>query len=102
MPTKSGESAPSNLTPSNLKSEALTAGADIDAITSASHPDPFAVLGVHPTGSGFIARCFIPGAETVIAFARGRNVGELTRCNKSGFFDGRVTLRKHEPLVYVA
>jgi 1,4-alpha-glucan branching enzyme len=102
MPTKSGVSGPSDLTPSNLTAEALTTGADIDAITLASHPDPFAVLGIHPAGDGFVARCFIPGAETVTALARGRKVGELTRRNKAGFFDGRLTLRQHQPLVYVA
>jgi 1,4-alpha-glucan branching enzyme len=80
----------------------LTTGADIDAITSASHPDPFAVLGIHSTGGGYVARCFIPGAETVTAFARGRKVGELIRRNNSGFFDGRLTLREHQRLVYVA
>src|SRR4051794_16181195 len=86
MPTKSGVSAPE----------------DIEAITSASHPDPFSVLGIHPFGNGFVARCFIPVAESVVAFASGRKVGELTRRNKSGFFDGLLTLRERQPLVYVA
>jgi hypothetical protein len=38
---------------------------DIDAIVRivAAHGDPFAVLGLHEHGDGWVARCFMPGAE---------------------------------------
>ena len=93
MPTKSGGSPP----------DALTSPADIDAIVSASHTDPFAVLGMHPAANGFVARCFIPGAEAVTAFTRrGREAGQLQRRNKAGFFDGLLNVRKQQALRYRA
>ncbi len=48
----------------NGRQTAALAQADVDAIVAGSHADPFAVLGVHgEAGSGFIARCFVPGAH---------------------------------------
>src|SRR4051794_27684645 len=96
MPTKSGVSA------SEPPLRELTPAADIDAISSAAHSDPFAVLGIHESGTGFLARCFIPGAESVTAYARGRKAGDLQRRNKAGFFDGLLNLRQRQPLVYLA
>ena len=93
MPTKSGAFAP----------EPLTRAADIDAITAASHHDPFAVLGVHPAGGVFVARCFIPDADSVAAFTlRGAHAGDLIRRDKAGFFDGPLTLKAPEPVRYKA
>ena len=39
---------------------------EIEAIINGKHTNPFAVLGVHQIGGGFMARCFIPGAEEAI------------------------------------
>jgi 1,4-alpha-glucan branching enzyme len=81
----------------------LTAQSDIDAIVSGGHGDPFAVLGVHETEAGLIARCFIPGAEIVEAQTLvGKPAGTLTRRDDAGFFDGRVKIRKRQPLRYLA
>jgi 1,4-alpha-glucan branching enzyme len=92
MPTRSGV----------LKPETLTSQADIDAVVAAAHPDPFSILGIHKTELGFVARCFIPGAESVTACARGRKAGELQRRDKAGFFDGIVNVRARQPLTYLA
>lgn len=81
----------------------ITPRGDIDAIVSGSHGDPFAVLGVHQSGKGFIARCFIPHAESVEAFTlAGKEAGELTRRHDGGFFDGKLSIRKRQPLKYRA
>ena len=100
MPTKSGVSELNRLTPGPNQ---LTSAADIDAVVSASHPDPFALLGIQTAGTGFLARCFIPGAELVTAFTRrGSVAGHLERRDKVGFFDGMLKLRKRQALRYWA
>ncbi|HHZ09367.1 MAG TPA: 1,4-alpha-glucan branching protein GlgB [Rhizobiales bacterium] len=77
--------------------------AAVKAIVAGRHGDPFAVLGVQAAGSGFVARCFIPHAETVVARTlAGRKVGELVRRHDAGFFEGRVSIRKRQPLRYRA
>ncbi len=82
---------------------ALTPQGDIDAVVSGSHGNPFAVLGVHEGEKGLLARCFIPHAESVIAFTlAGKPAGELLRRHDAGFFEGRLTIRKRQPLKYLA
>ncbi|HUH49021.1 MAG TPA: hypothetical protein VLZ56_04100, partial [Mycoplana sp.] len=52
--------------------------ADIEAIVEGRHADPFSVLGVQQFGDTFIARCFIPHAETVTAETiAGKVIGAL-------------------------
>ena len=43
--------------------------AEITALVSGTHGDPFARLGVHKVGSAYVARTVIPDAETVSAFS---------------------------------
>ncbi|WP_438620739.1 1,4-alpha-glucan branching protein GlgB [Neoaquamicrobium sediminum] len=82
---------------------ALTPQGDIDAVVSGSHGNPFAVLGVHEGEKGLLARCFIPHAESVTAFTlAGKRAAELLRRHDAGFFDGRLTIRKRQPLKYLA
>ena len=82
---------------------ALTPEGDIDAVVSGSHGNPFAVLGVHEGEKGLLARCFIPHAESVEAFIlSGKPAGALTQRHDAGFFDGRLTIRKRQPLKYRA
>ncbi len=77
--------------------------AEIEAIISGSHANPFAVLGPHKSGSGIIARCFIPGAENVTVTALdGTILGELGLRHEAGFFEGPVTLTTLKPLRYRA
>ncbi|UWU20284.1 1,4-alpha-glucan branching protein GlgB [Rhizobium sp. CB3060] len=76
---------------------------EIAAILAGTHSDPFAVLGVHRTDNGFIARCFILGAEAVTATALdGSVIGELDRLDPAGFFSGNITVTKQQPVRYRA
>ncbi|KQY11326.1 1,4-alpha-glucan branching protein GlgB [Rhizobium sp. Root482] len=76
---------------------------EIAAILAGTHSDPFAVLGVHPAASGFIARCFIPGAETVIAETlAGKEIGTLERRDDAGIFEGPVAVTRIQPVRYKA
>ncbi|MFS8049957.1 1,4-alpha-glucan branching protein GlgB [Rhizobium sp. BR 314] len=76
---------------------------DIAAILAGTHTDPFAVLGVHRTDDGFVARCFILGAEAVSATALdGTIIGELDCLDPAGFFAGEVKLSKQQPVRYRA
>ncbi|MCB1452127.1 MAG: 1,4-alpha-glucan branching enzyme, partial [Rhizobiaceae bacterium] len=81
----------------------LTAQSDIEAIVSGHHGDPFGVLGIHRANGGLVARCFIPGAQEVEAETlAGKPAGTLTRRNDAGFFDGKLKIRKRQPLRYLA
>ncbi len=75
--------------------------AEIAAIVAGHHRDPFAVLGVHEIKGGFIARCFVPGAEEAVAETlAGKAIGTLKRRHDAGFFEGPVTLKKRQPIRY--
>lgn len=83
--------------------QAAVPASDVDAIVSGAHGDPFSVLGLHQFGDGFHARCFLPGAERVIAVTlAGEEVGELRRRHPDGFFEGRVSIGERQPLRYHA
>lgn len=76
---------------------------EIAAILAGSHSNPFAVLGVHKSGSAYVARCFIPGAEEVTAMTLdGSVVGELVQQHPDGFFAGTVSVNKQVPVRYRA
>ena len=76
---------------------------DVEAIITGTHGDPFAVLGVQGSGSRLVARCFIPHAETVSAFTlAGKEAGDLQPRGDAGFFEGRLKIRKRQPLRYRA
>ncbi|MDL2405494.1 1,4-alpha-glucan branching protein GlgB [Rhizobium calliandrae] len=80
----------------------ISAG-EIAAILAGTHSDPFAVLGVHRTDEGFVARCFILGAEAVTATALdGSVIGELDCLDPAGFFSGNITVTKQQPVRYRA
>ena len=77
------------------------AQADVEAIVVGVHGDPFAVLGVHEAVNGFVARCFVPHAETATAFTLdGKEAGTLLRRNDAGFFEGQVDIAERQPLRY--
>lgn len=83
--------------------DGLAPASDVTAIVAGTHGDPFAVLGVHEVGKGFVARCFVPHAEFVTAYTlTGKNAGELSRRDDHGFFEGKLSLRKRQPLRYHA
>lgn len=62
---------------------------DIDAIATATHTDPFAVLGPHEAGPGRVSvRTFAPDAEAidVIDTASGNTLASMNRLDDRGFF----------------
>ena len=88
---------------SEVRSERLATHDDIVAIVNGTHRDPFAVLGMQQAGAGFVACCFIPHAEAVTAYTlAGRKAGELTCLADAGFFEGKLSIRKRQPLRYHA
>jgi len=81
----------------------MAAKRDIAQIVAGGHADPFSVLGVHPSGKGFVARCFLPGAEKVSAFSlSGEPLGELKRIDDAGIFEGPIAAKVRQPVRYVA
>jgi 1,4-alpha-glucan branching enzyme len=73
------------------------------ALVAGTHADPFSVLGVHGTGASLIARCVIEGAETVDAFTLSEKpAGSLSAGSVPGLFEGRLTVRKRQPVKYRA
>ncbi|MFC7290750.1 1,4-alpha-glucan branching protein GlgB [Hirschia litorea] len=75
----------------------------IHALISAQERDPFSVLGVHPVEKNFVARSFFPDAISVDAFTlKGESIGQLTQIHESGLFEGTVSLKKLEPIRYIA
>ncbi|MGF0539235.1 1,4-alpha-glucan branching protein GlgB [Agrobacterium sp. ES01] len=76
---------------------------EIEAIVKGEHSDQFAVLGVHESGSGYVARCFIPDAEKVTVYKLdGTAIGELACLHPAGFFDGPVNLKGVFPVRFRA
>ena len=86
----------------NGQSEQAAAG-DVEAIVAGAHGNPFAVLGVQEVAGGLVARCFVPNAETVVAYTlEGKEAGTLARRHDGGFFEGKLKIRKRQPLRYHA
>ncbi|WEO70937.1 1,4-alpha-glucan branching protein GlgB [Agrobacterium vitis] len=77
--------------------------AEIEAIVAGLHTDPFSVLGVHAGADCFIARCFVPGADSITALTLdGSLAGELACLDPAGFFAGPVAIKTQQPLRYRA
>jgi 1,4-alpha-glucan branching enzyme len=68
--------------------------ATVAAIVSGTHADPFAILGPHKTGDGWIVRAFVPGAEKLGV----AGFGSLVQSDPAGLFEGVVPLPKLQPL----
>jgi len=76
---------------------------EVEAIVEGRHADPFAVLGLQLVDAVWVARTFIPHAESVEAFDReGNPVGELAMRHADGFFEGPVTVASRQPIRYRA
>ncbi len=72
-----------------VKQELLPEQQDIEALISAQHRDPFAVLGPHPDGQGGqVIRAFLPGALSVKVVARDSDdlLGSLHGTDVAGLF----------------
>ncbi len=76
---------------------------DVDAIIAGRHADPFAVLGLHQVGDVWVARAFVPHAESLSARTLdNRILGELEPRHPAGFFEGVVQVKKRQPVAYHA
>jgi 1,4-alpha-glucan branching enzyme len=76
---------------------------DIKAIVAGRHSDPFGILGLHEVDGTWVARAFIPHAETVSARTLdNRILGELNQRSDAGFFEGKVSLKGRMPVRYHA
>jgi len=76
--------------------------ASVEAIVSARHGDPFAVLGMHAhPNTNVSVRLFWPGAETAKIVDRhtGKDAATLERIHPDGFFAGPVP-RRRNPFAY--
>ena len=61
--------------------------AEVDALVVGQHHDPFAVLGLHKVGRGFVSRAFVSGADTLsVHTLAGIKIGDLTKTHDAGFF----------------
>jgi len=77
--------------------------ADVNAIVTGTHNNPFAILGVQAAEKGLLARCFIPHAEAAAAYTLdGKPIGELSRRDGRGFFEGALSLKKRQAVKYHA
>ena len=75
--------------------------AQIDRLVRGEEDDPFATLGVHPDGEGFVARLLMPDAVSVSAETLAEEpVGELERVHDGGLFAGPVAVPERQPLRY--
>ena len=78
-----------------------TSGPEIEAIVSGRHADPFKILGLHAVGKLWIARAFVPGAETVMALGLdGAQLGSLSKRHDAGFFEGQIKTAKLQVLQF--
>ncbi len=75
----------------------------VEAIVAGRHDDAFGVLGLHQIGRQWVARAFVPGAETLIAQALdGKKLGELDRRHEAGFFEGALGVEAQQLIAYHA
>ena len=84
------------------KSKWQAADSDVRSIVAGRHSDPFGILGLHEVDGAWVARTFIPHAESVSARTLdNRILGELEP-RGDGFFEGIVKLNKLQPVNYHA
>jgi 1,4-alpha-glucan branching enzyme len=67
---------------------------DVEAIVGGQHGNPFSVLGLHQIGKNWVARAFVPGAET----REGAILGPLELRHDAGFFEGQVQVNARKAL----
>jgi 1,4-alpha-glucan branching enzyme len=64
----------------------------IEALLDGTHADPFSLLGIHEGPEGAFARAVLPGADAAVAWSlSGKKLGELTRVDGRGLFEGKVS-----------
>lgn len=76
---------------------------EVEAIVSGRHGDPFAVLGLHPSGNDWVVRAFVPGAEELEVLDKdGKRLVWLPRRHAAGFFEGSLPVSSRQTLGYLA
>ena len=76
---------------------------EVEAIVSGRHGDPFAVLGLHPSGNDWVVRAFVPGAEELEVLDNdGKRLVWLPRRHAAGFFEGSLPVSSRQTLGYLA
>ncbi len=70
--------------------------ADVAALATARHDDPFAVLGMHECDGALWVRAVLPGASAVavVDAATSRVVADLAPVHADGVFEGRISRRR--------
>lgn len=77
--------------------------AEVEAIVSGRHPNPFGFLGLQEVYGQWVLRAFIPHAEVLSAFTLdGTALGHLIPRHADGFFEGKVAIDKRQPIRYRA
>lgn len=77
--------------------------AEVEAIVSGRHPNPFGFLGLQEVRGQWVLRAFIPHAEVLSAFTLdGTALGHLIPRRADGFFEGKVAIDKRQPIRYRA
>jgi 1,4-alpha-glucan branching enzyme len=61
--------------------------AELDRLVGGEHPDPHAILGMHPGPNGVMVRTLRPGADRVVVHAAGQAT-ELPKVHAGGVFAG--------------
>ncbi len=80
-----------------------TSEAEIDAVVSGRHGDPFRLLGLHQSGKTWIVRAFVPGAQSLEVLGdNGKSLGQIAKRHDAGFFEGKVALKERQALTYLA
>jgi 1,4-alpha-glucan branching enzyme len=76
---------------------------EVEQIVRGQYANPFAILGLQQPHGLWVARAFIPHAQSVTAFTLdGAPLGELTQRHPEGFFEGRVDVDRRQPIRYRA
>ncbi|HVX74030.1 MAG: 1,4-alpha-glucan branching protein GlgB [Devosia sp.] len=76
---------------------------EVEQIVKGQYANPFAILGLQQPYGIWVARTFIPHAQSVEAFTRdGRPLGQLLRRDEAGFFEGKVDVEQRQPIRYRA
>ena len=66
--------------------------AAVEALVQGRHGDPFALLGPHREGEGWVIRALLPGARAVTALApSGETLAAFRRVNGAGLFEAEIS-----------
>src|SRR5690606_37997228 len=75
----------------------------VAAVAAGTHSDPFSILGLHQVGTLWVARAFVPHADSLSAWSlAGDRLGDLAQRDPAGFFEGEVAVTARQPIRYRA